>query len=215
MPTPTRYQRVGNATVTPSDYALVDDNGVPFSLFLRFDGVDDGMQTNSINFTSTDKMTVWAGVNTVVAASSGTVVALTATPWATSGGFRVYTNTGATGAAFAASFMSEMRGSSAVARAFVSTKNKSVITTKFDGAVSGVANEVVFRQDGVDITGATSGTDSGLSAFSSAVMYVGRTSTLNPFNGRLHSLIVRGAQSTDQQIEQTEAYVNARTKAFA
>lgn len=56
------YQRVNTST----DY---DTAGFP--LYLKTDGVDDWMQTNSINFTSTDKMTVWAGVRKVV--DSGTV----------------------------------------------------------------------------------------------------------------------------------------------
>jgi hypothetical protein len=59
------YQRVNTAT----DY---DTAGFPH--YLRFDGVDDFLQTSSINFTSTDKMTVFAGVRKLSDAAASALV---------------------------------------------------------------------------------------------------------------------------------------------
>ena len=57
MSTPRAYQRVNTATDYDYDFSK-------FPPFLRFDGVDDSMYTAaSVDFTSTDKMTVFAGVH--------------------------------------------------------------------------------------------------------------------------------------------------------
>ena len=55
------YQRV----TTSTDYDTVS-----YPFFLRFDGVDDFLVTNSIDFTATDKMTVAAGVRKLSSAAS-------------------------------------------------------------------------------------------------------------------------------------------------
>ncbi len=59
------YQRVN----TNTDYDTVG-----FPKYLKFDGVDDSLATNSIDFSATDEMTVWSGVRKLSDAGLGTVV---------------------------------------------------------------------------------------------------------------------------------------------
>ena len=82
MAEPRVYQRVGNATVTPSDYDVSVGK-----LALVFDGVDDFLVTNSINFTSTDKMTVFAGVRKLSDIGNGTIAELSAAADSNNGSF--------------------------------------------------------------------------------------------------------------------------------
>jgi hypothetical protein len=194
------YQRVNTST----DY---DTAGFP--LYLKFDGVDDGMQTNSINFTSTDKVTVWAGVRKLSDTAVGFVAELSANYNNNNGTFFLTCSDSTT------VYRVASRGNTS------SSTNQQAILSAFaapdTAVITGVANIAGdlsrIRRNGAVGTDATG--DQGTGNYGNYPLYIGRRggSTL-PFNGRLHSLIVRGAQSTTQQIEQTEAYVNARTKAF-
>ena len=62
------YQRIAAATVY--------DTAAIFRPYLAFDGVDDSLSTSAINFTSTDKMTVFAGVTKSSGAALGMVTEL-------------------------------------------------------------------------------------------------------------------------------------------
>jgi hypothetical protein len=58
--------------------------------------------------------------------------------------------------------------------------------------------------------------DQGAGNYGNFPLYIGsRAGTSVRFNGRIYSLIVRGAASTAQQISDTEAWVNGKTKAYA
>jgi hypothetical protein len=64
--TATAYQRV-------TDQYNVTEAGVASVGYLFFDGANDSMSTSSINFTATDKMTVFAGVRLLTNASYGII----------------------------------------------------------------------------------------------------------------------------------------------
>jgi hypothetical protein len=188
------YQRVNTST---------DYDTVGFPLYLKFDGVDDGMQTNSINFTSTDKMTVFAGVRKL--ANNGLVCELSADSAVNPGSTYLFVFTDA-------NYYFRSRGTVPlqVASGAIATPATNVLTGS--GNISG--DSAILRVNATQA--AISTADQGTGNFGNYPLFIGRrNNSLLPFNGRLHSLIVRGAQSTTQQIEQTEAYVNARTKAFA
>jgi len=52
--------------------------------------------------------------------------------------------------------------------------------------------------------------------FANAPLFIGaRAGTSLWFNGRIYSLIGRGAQSTTDQITQTETWVNNKTRAYS
>jgi hypothetical protein len=192
------YQRVNTST----DY---DTAGFP--MYLRFDGVDDGMVTNSINFTSTDKMTVWAGVRKLSDAAIGMVAELSTNGFASNGAF----------------YMSAPNGTNNSFCAWISRGSVGVIAQAatppapfncvFTGQSAISSDFAEIRLNGSML--ANSASDQGTGNYGNYPLYIGRRGgAILPFNGRLHSLIVRGAQSTAEQIAATETYVNSRTKAY-
>jgi len=92
----------------------------------------------------------------------------------------------------------------------------SVSSLLLDSSQSGISNEAILRSNTTSQTyTVTAGTDSGTANFPNKNLYIGnRSGALVWFNGRLYSLIVRGAQSTDAQIASTETWVNGKTKAY-
>lgn len=196
------YQRVNTST----DY---DTTGFP--MYLRFDGVDDGMVTNSINFTSTDKMTVWAGVRKLSDATAGLVAELSASVTANNGTFGVLapqsTNPNYSFATNVGAFTQRL------ATTFVAPLSN-VLSCAFNLSVSGNGQTSPRVNATVPTLGNAAATGPG--NFGNYPLYIGRRGgTSLAFNGRFYSLIVRGAQSTAEQIAATETYVNSKTKAFA
>src|SRR3989304_1071500 len=62
-------------------------NATTGAYYLETDGVDDGMQTNSIDFTGTDKVSLFAGVRKLSDAAIGTVVELSTDAGSMAGSF--------------------------------------------------------------------------------------------------------------------------------
>lgn len=190
------YQRVNTAT----DY---DTAG--FKPYLRFDGTDDWLQTNSINFTATDKMTVFAGVRKLSdAVNYGMVSELGAD--APSGAFTVLApHVGAT-----YSWLS--KGTSG-AFAVTGTTYASPTTNIICGIGNISGDSSILRINGIPAAERTD--DQGTGNYGNYPLYIGRRGgTTLPFNGRFYGLIVRGAQSTAQQITSTENWLNQRTGAY-
>lgn len=191
------YQRVNTST----DY---DTTGFP--LYLRFDGVDDWLVTPSIDFTSTDKMTVFAGVRKLSDATRGIIVEQQSV--GLTGGVTIFALSGpqANGASNYAAFSSI----STVATATVSAPSTNVLTGIF-------AQTVSTAQAALKVNGGASIVADGptVAAMVNQPITVGRRGdTTLPFNGRLYGLIVRGAQSTAQQIANAEKWVNSKTRAY-
>jgi len=190
------YQRVNTST----DY---DTTGFP--MYLRFDGVDDGMQTNSINFTATDKVTVWAGVRKLSEGAGGGLIAeISNDSTVNNGSFYVFTFTDS-------KYYHRARGTSNV------QIGSSVLTAPHTTVITGLSDIsaplIKLRISGTEVASSTSSMGTG--PYGNYPLYIGRRGgTTLPFNGRLYQLLVRGEQSTTQQIEQTEAYVNGKTKAY-
>jgi len=193
------YQKVNSAT----DYA---DVGAP--RYLSFDGTDDGMATPSINFTGTDKMTVWAGVRKLSDAATGMLCELS-TSVTNSGTFNISAPYGA-----AASYGFESTGTTS---GFSTTKAttfaqpiSNVLSCSYNIASSVAATQRVVRVNGAAPTRTDTSTPT-TGSFGNYPLFIGRRGgTTAPFNGRLYGLIVRGAQSTATQIAQTERYLNGQ-----
>jgi hypothetical protein len=197
------YQRVNTST----DY---DTSGFP--LYLRFDGTDDSLSTGSIDFSATDKMSVFAGVRKLSDAATGMLVELSASVASNTGAFNI-TAPNSTGYGF------ELRGS-ALSTYYVPTgfaaPHTAVLSGLFDIAGASRAGEVIPRINTVvSQSGGGGAADTGTGNFGNYPLYIGRRGGSSlPFNDRLYSLIVRGALSTAAQIADTETWVNNRTKAF-
>lgn len=194
------YQRVNTST----DY---DTTGFP--KYLRFDGVDDGMVTGSIDFTSTDKMSVFAGVRKLSSIGYPVILELSASVDSNNGAFSLL------GSGFPAAspgYIAQSRGtvlaSSSVAVGFAEPVSN-VLTTTFDISI----DRNILRANGTQI--ATGPGNQGTGNYLAYPLYIGRRGNVsNPYNGRLYSLIVRGAATSDALITSTETWVNGKTGAY-
>jgi ribosomal protein S11 len=179
-----------------------DSNGL---YYLSFDGTDDGMATPSINFTGTDKMTVWAGVRKLSDAAAAAFVELSANANTNSGAFVLFTPLSG------GNIVMRHRGSSAFIEA-TGTPYAAPVTAVVSassalgtGAVAVNVNKTPFTSTGV----------TGGGNYGNYPLYIGRrNNTSLPFNGRIYQLIVRGAESNAGQIAAGEAWCNAKTRAF-
>jgi hypothetical protein len=190
------YQRVNTAT----DY---DTAGFPH--YLRFDGVDDSLQTNSIDFTSTDKMTVFAGVRKLSDAAIAILVELSFSS-TNNGGFGIQAPQ-----ALAPRYGFNSRG----------TANASLFVTGFQAPTTNVltgigdisGDQAILRVNGTQAGSST--TDQGTGTYGNYPLFIGRRGgTSLPFNGHLYQLIVRGAQSSLPQVQAGEKWTNNRTGAY-
>ena len=194
------------ATAASRPILKQDANG---KYYLLFDGVDDSLATAAINFTATDKMTVFAGVRKLSDAASGCVVELGATVGGTNGSFALLSPS----AGGAEKFNFASRGSVTVYAASTSSTYAAPFTAVQVGIGAIAGNVAKLRLNRGEVASLT--TDQGTGNYSSNPLYIGRRGgTTLPFNGHLYSLIVRGAQSTDSQIVNAENYVNSKTGAY-
>lgn len=188
----------------------ITEAGVPSVSYLAFDGVDDGMVTSAINFSATNKMTVFVGLRKLSDATQGVVAELTQFVGSFAGSFTVFAP--ATGTA--ANYGWRCRGNGTVPIVNSPTTFAAPDTAVFTGIGDISGDIATLRIDGVQVATDTT-TDQGTGNFANDILYIGRRGGASlPFNGNLYSLIVRGAQSTDSQITSTETWVNGKTGAF-
>ena len=193
------YQRVNTA----SDY-----DSVGFPLYLKCNGLQSAMSTNSIDFTSTDKMTVVTGVRKL----GSTLQCYISFANASGGGnglFNILTDVSA-----ADNYYISSTGTTAgatTAKTFVPPLSN-VLTSQIDFAQSGIAAENKFRANG-SVPTLTYGGDSGTGNFSNyqlTLFYLQGAIPYN-FNGQFYGAIIRGAQSDTASVTQTENYMAQKT----
>lgn len=171
--------------------------------YLEFDGVDDSLATGSVDFSATDKMTVWAGVNKQSDAAVGVVCELGTS---LANDIRLTAPRGNPGGSANYGFQSS-GASTANAQSpdNYAAPNASVLCGI--GNISG--DSAVLRVNGAQV--ASDSADQGAGNYQNAPIYIGRRGGSSlPFNGRLYSLIVRGAASSASQITQAERYVASK-----
>jgi hypothetical protein len=195
------------AVVTSTNY---DSTGFP--PYLRFDGTDDSMATAAIDFSATDKMSVFAGVRKLSDAA-GRVVAELSINWTTVNGTFVVTAPDSANPQYGIAARGTSNAFASIATYAAPITN--VLTEQMDLAGSTVTDELSARVNGsaVTLTGASG--PAGTGNFGNHPLYIGsRAGTSLRFNGRLYSLIVRGAASTAAEITSTETWVNGKTLAY-
>ena len=202
------YQRVGAATAGSSTAAGTADydSGSEWPRFLRFDGTDDSLATSAIDFSATDKMSVFAGVRKLSDAAQGIVVELTAATGSNNGAFHISAPTGAF-----ANYRFTSKGTTQV------DNPVTTYTSPITNVITGLGN-ISAPSNIIRVNGAGAGsvlTTQGTGNYANSALYIGRRggSTL-PFNGRLTSLIVLGRTATATEITNTETWVNSKTRAY-
>jgi hypothetical protein len=168
--------------------------------YLVFDGVDDFMVTSAIDFTSTNKMTVFAGVRKQSDAARGMVVEINAAtgrvgieaPESATPSFAMYSQ------GTVQSYAKQMAGYAAPISAVVTAI----------GDIGGDAAKL--RINGIQAVQSLS--DQGTGNYSNAAVYIGRRGGSSlPFNGNIYGLIMRGAASSAAEIAQAERWLAGKT----
>lgn len=204
------YQRVADAST-------YDTQGFP--LYLRFDGVDDWLQTASVDFSGTATATLWAAIRKLSDGAVGMVVELSAgaTAGVSNGTFHLAAPNPATG-----NLSFKLVGGSTPADAVVAASGYaapvSVLATyQMDIGGAAIGDEMKIRVNGVApaVTYPNGVTPAGGGNLGNHPIYIGRRAgTSLPFAGRLYGLIIRGAASPSATLAKVERYLNARSRAY-
>ena len=197
------YQRVVDANT-------YDTTGFP--LYLKFDGVDDFLQTASVDFSGTDKLFVSAALRKLSDAAAGIVVELSLVSNSNPGAFALLAPSGAN-----PTMGVYLRGATTLvtknALSGIASPASGVLTGVFD--LAAITQQARIRINGQPAGGSAS-SDAGGGVFGSYPLYVGKrglnASTM--FNGRLYGLLIRGAATPDATIAAVESYLNSKARIY-
>ena len=194
------YQRVNTAT---------DYDTVGFKPYLRFNGTNQWLQTNNIDFTYGDKMFVSAGVRKLSDALYQVPFELSDNIGANSGTFIVHAPDSAS------TYLFRSRGSALPLTAAVSS---AIYPPPITNVVSGIGNisgdQAILRVNGSQA--AISTADQGTGNYGAYPLYIGaRAGTSLWFNGRLYQLVIVNKIPTADELKSTETTINRKTLAYA
>lgn len=203
---------VGDGVGLPPYQRVVDANTydtLGFPLYLCFDGVDDSLQTASVDFSGTDKLFVSAALRKLSDAAAGMLLELSPTLGSNSGTFYIT----APGAANTGNVKLATKGTTEV--------NVATGSSAFPSPASVVASaimDIAAQLSTLRVNGAVAQTSSsslGTGALGNYPIYIGRRAgTSLPFNGRLYSLLIRGAATPDATIATVERYLNSKARIY-
>jgi hypothetical protein len=191
------YQRIAAAT----DYDVAG-----FLPYLSFDGFDDALTTNSIDFSATDKMTVFAGVRKLSDAALGVVVG----NGVGNGSFEMFAPRASGGSQ---SYAFAQRTTTVVEAIVGAATYPAPDTAVLTGTADIGAPLVTLRRNGAQVVSNNAALAAG--NFGNFALNVGsRDGASLYFTGWLSSLIGRGAATAAGQISATEQWVNTKTGAY-
>ena len=174
---------------------------------LAFDGVDDWMVIGAVDFTATNKMTVWAGLVKLSDAAVGVACELSNNINNNAGAFALYAPQTASASSY--TFISKGTTPATITRSPFAAPHTAVLAASADIAAPSV--ELMVNTT----TTAPNTSAQGVGNYGNYQLYIGRRGgTTLPFNGNLYSLIVRGVKSTAAEIANTGAWVNSKTGAY-
>ena len=173
---------------------ILRQNAVTGANYLEFDGSDDFLQTNNIDFTATDKVSLFAGVRKLSDAGTGMFVELStsadinpnsfylAAPTAGVSSFRFYTRGSSSVNAVGAPFATHQAPVSAVLTV------KAQMTSQAQHVLR--VNQSSYSIQNFNAIG----------NYGNYPLYIGRRGgTAYPFNGHIYSLIGIGRLTTDSE----------------
>lgn len=176
-PTATPYQRVTNRFD-------ITEVGSPSLYYFSFNGVNQSWASNAtVNFSTTDKVTVWAGLRKLSDAAAGCVAELTASLTANNGAFYLFSPISA-----AANIQFASKGTTA------RTATPTGLTSPIDMRLSAegdIGNDICRLI--VNGTTVTETADQGSGNYSNATLHVGRRNgSTFPLNNLVYDLIIAG-----------------------
>jgi len=197
--TATPYQKVTSAQD-------ITEAGVPDLYHLAFDGIDDFLVTGNINFTGTDKVSLFAGMRKLSDATSACLVEFSSAAESAKYAFAVFAPGGS--GAEKLSFRSVGLGALANANTGVSGP-AAPVSVVLTGAASISDDYAALRVNGAQAAVIT--TDQGPGNYGNYPLYIGRRAgTSLPFNGHLYSLIITGRLTADAETRSTERLLAKR-----
>lgn len=180
----------------------VTEAGVPTVHYVQYDGTDDSFSTSSIDFTATNKMSVFAGLRKLSDVLRGMAVEIGSGGANGSFAMEAPDNNGAITFAF------RSIGTSAAVTSFAA--NAAPITRIVTGLGNIAAPSSIIRLDGVQVNQNTN--TQGTGNYGNYPLYIGRRwNTSLPFNGRDYGIIVVGKTASASEIYSTESYLAANT----
>lgn len=169
--------------------------------YLEANGTSSAGQTTAIDFTGTDKMTVFAGVHRASDAAYGTLFELGHRNLAEAGSFTV-----AAPDAALPRYAFVLEGTS-IAQYRCSTGTSAapktdVLSASFDIGAAAIDTEIIPRINGSVVQEGAVGADVGTGNFSSLPLniFARNNGSVLFMNGRLYGAVIRGAASTAGQI---------------
>ncbi len=190
------------AVVTSTDY-----NSANFPIYIKSNGSNQFLQTNSINFSATDKMTVWQGMRKLSDAAGAVFLELSDNSGSNNGSFGLFAPVAST-----TNYGWRTKGTASFPP--LQTPGYIAPTTNTLTAIGDISGDVAtVRVNGAQV--ATVSSDQGTGNYGNypAYFYM-RAGTSLPFNGNDYGSIARGAASAAAQITDGETWINQRTKAY-
>lgn len=214
--------RGNHATQATNDYRPVLKQDANGCYYLLFDGSNDYLVTGNIDFSAVNKVTIFCGVKKVSDQAFDVIAELSINTNLNTGfflGSSGMTSGGNPQAPNRNSFACGTRG--AISIAYISGHTYvapmvAVISATLDNAASGAQNQCVLRVNGADPSAVyDDGAETTNANYENIPLYLGSRGGLsNYFEGNIYSFIARGTLSTQTQIEQGEAWVNRKTRAY-
>ena len=187
---------------TSASHPILRKNAVTGANYLEFDGSDDFLQTNNIDFTATDKVSLFAGVRKLSDAATGVVVEFGTDSFGTNGTFGLVTPLSATISG------SQFRSRGSVFSSGASTSTQAPNSFVFVGKSSILEDLLYAKFSGVV---STSTADQGTGNYGNYPLYIGRRAgSTHPFNGHIYGLIGIGRLTTDDETAVIEKEIAKR-----
>jgi hypothetical protein len=174
---------------TSASRPILRKNAVTGANYLEFDGSDDFLQTSNIDFTSTAKVSLFAGLVKNTSGTIGSIFEFSSNPLNNSGTFGAYTDINVSMRGYSV----YSRGTAAVAASIQTSSMKASLVLMAD-----ISQDKITAQ----VNGVTSTTrlDQGTGNYGNYPLYIGRRGgAILPFNGHLYSLIGIGRLTTDSE----------------
>lgn len=193
-----KYQRVTSST---------DYDSVGFPNYLAFDGVDDFLQTNNIDFTATDEVSLFAGMRKLSDTQRAILCELSIAAGGNTGSFCIEAPrlTGVLPGDYSSTAQGVSSSTTTTGVGAYLSPNSAVITLRAKNS----ANLHALKVNNLTYS---SPAPLGLSNFGNYPFYIGRRAGKSlPFNGHLYSLIGIGRLTTDSETVALEKAIARNT----
>ena len=177
---------------------ILRKNAVTDANYLEFDGSDDFLRTNNIDFTATDKMSLFAGLNRTGNANVGTVLETGSSFTNPTGGFGIKCPVGVGTSTLN---LLASAGGSSVSTGEVVSPNMLVYSGFIDLSKTTAIKQINFKVNGVLVNTTRSSSLAGNGNLANVPVYIGRRAGVSrPFKGHIYGLIGVGKLTSDDEV---------------